>query len=309
METTRAIRYERFGGPEVLTHTSIPTPEPGPEQVRVAVRFAGVNPIDAKIRRGMFAREEQPSQPRGTGMDAAGVVDAVGEEVTGLHVGQAVFGQVATGAAATHALAAAHRLVVKPEWLSFEQAAALPVPLTTAVRVLDELAVGAGETLLVHAAAGAVGIVTAQLARAHGATVVGTASPGNHDFLRELGVIPVSYGDGWEERVRSVLSDSGGVDAVLDASGRGVVAGSVTLTGDPHRVVSIADDAAPEYGARFSSSGGPSLAEAVDRCAPLLRDGRVWLPIAATFPLAETADAYARSEAGHVRGKLLIHAG
>ena len=301
---SEAMRYERFGGPEVLTYTTEPIPEPEAEQVRVAVYYAGVNPVDGKFRSGAFAKADQPSRPRGTGLDAAGIVDAVGEQVHALQVGQPVFGQVATGAAATHALTTPERLVPKPAWLSFDQAAALPVPLTTAARVLDELEVGAGQTLLVHAAAGAVGILTAQLAMARSATVVGTASTVNHDFLRELGVVPVSYGEGWVERVRTAVPQ--GVDVVLDASGRGVVAGSVELTGNAANVVSIADDRAPEHGARFSSSGGPTLAEVMDRVAPLLEQGRVRLPIAAIFPLAEAVRAYEQSEAGHVRGKLLL---
>ncbi len=300
----QAIRYSSYGGPEMLTLDDIAMPEPGPGKVRVAVRAAGVNGIDSKIRRGMFADDSTPSEPKRVGVDVAGVVDAVGPDVDGWSPGEHVFGQVGSGALGTHVLAGTAKLVGKPDWLSFEQAAALPVPTETAHRTLGLLGVGAGETLLIHAVGGGVGLVTAQLARDRGADVVGTASAPRHDVLREFGVTPVTYGDGWVERVRAAAG--GGVDAVLDASGRGVLAGSVELTGTADRVLTIADGNADEYGVRFSSGGGAPLADVFADVLPLVKRGEVRLPLAETFPLAQAADAYRRSEAGHVFGKLVI---
>lgn len=306
---SQAIRYACYGDPDVLTLDEVPTPDPGPGQVRVAVRAAGVNGIDWKIRRGFMAQghpvDEPLDAPAGTGIEFAGTVDALGPGVQGWRVGQAVFGQVSSGAASTHVPAASENLLAKPRWLSYEQAAALPVAAETAYRTLRQLGVSAGQTLLVHAVAGGVGLVAAQLARAWGAEVVGTASPVHHDFLRGLGVRPVTYGDGLAERVRAAAPR--GVDAVLDASGRDVLALSVELTGSAEKVITIADGRAAEYGVRFSTGAdGVPLREVFAEVLPLLERDALRVPIERTFPLERTADAQRLSEEGHLRGKIVI---
>ncbi|MGN9841766.1 NADP-dependent oxidoreductase [Nonomuraea sp. H19] len=261
-------------------------PQPGPGQVRVAVRAAGVNPLDWKIR-----RSAEPDGPQGTGMELAGTIDALGPGVGGWRLGQPVFGQVATGAMATHAIADATRLRPKPDSLSYEEAAALPVALETAGRTLRELGLEKGHTLLIHAVAGAVGLAAAQLAIERGAEVIGTAGERHHDRLRALGIHPVAYGEGLEERLTQPI------DRVLDASGRGELELSVKLTGDPAKVISIADPAgAARLGVRFSSGGGP---------IPPAGDVRV--PVAEVFPLERLADAHRRSEDGHYLGKLVVN--
>lgn len=308
-----AVRYSRYGGPEVLTLEQEEAPEPGPEQVRVAVRAVGVNPADWKIRSGAFSADasQPPQRPQGTGLDLAGTVEATGAGATGWNVGQAVFGKAQGGAAATHALAPADALVAKPDWLSFELAAALPIPAETAYRTLGLLGVGAEKamTVLVHAVAGGVGLVAAQLARARGARVIGTASTRHHDFLRELGVEPLTYGEGLEDRLREAAPK--GVDAVLDASGRGVLAISVELAGTADRVITIADPAAAEHGVRFSGGGEDRapLEEVFAEVLPLIEQGRLHLPIERTFPLEQTAQAQRFSEEGHLRGKIVLTVG
>lgn len=301
---SQAIRFSRYGGPEVLTLEEVPTPVPGPGQVRIAVRSTGVNGIDWKIRRGFFSQGEPPKEPAGTGIDVAGIVDALGPGVRDRSVGQAVFGTASSGAAATHALATAADLVAKPDWLSFDQAAALPVVTETAYRTLRELGVRAGMTVLIHAVAGGVGLVAAQLARSWGAEVIGTAGPRNHAFLREIGVRPVVYGEGLEERVRALAPR--GVDAVLDASGRGVIPVSIALAGSPDRVLTIADMDAAEFGVRFSGSGDVPLPEVFAEVLPLLSRGELRMPIERTFPLERTADAQRLSEDGHLLGKVVV---
>ncbi|MEV4072899.1 zinc-binding dehydrogenase [Nonomuraea fuscirosea] len=335
--TAQAVRYREHGGPEVLELEEVPMPRPGPGQVRVAVRAAGVNPIDRKIRAGFPGATIDG--PQGTGIELAGTVDALGPGVTGWRLGDAVFGQVASGALATHAIAEADRLVGKPAELSYAEAAALPVAVGTAVRTLRELGVGPGLTLLIHAVAGGVGLAAAQLARALGARVIGTASERHHEVLRGLGVHPVTYGDGLEERL------PGRVDRVLDASGRGVLKLSVELTGDPAKVITIADMAgAGEFGVRFSSGRGASAEDDVRALRDPLtaaggdRDGAegrqaaargaadpgraargdragaedpkvvVRVPVAEVFPLERAAEAHRRSEDGHFLGKLIINA-
>ncbi|WP_329084776.1 NADP-dependent oxidoreductase [Streptosporangium sp. NBC_01469] len=343
---SQAIRYARYGGPEVLTLDDVPIPDPGPGQVRVAVRAAGVNGIDWKLRYGFMDRGQLSAGPAGVGVEFAGTVDAVGAGAGigsgtgvgasagttagtsggttagtgggsaagtgagdgGWSVGQAVFGKVVSGAAATHVTVDARDLLAMPAWLSFEQAAALPVAVETAWRTLRQLDVKEGHTLLVHAVAGGVGLVAAQLARARGVRVVGTASPARHDFLRELGVRPVEYGDGGDGlagRVRAAAPE--GVDAVLDASGRDVLAMSVELAGGPDRVVTIADGRAAEYGVRFSTGAdGVSPAEVFAEVLPLLERGALRVPIERTFPLGRTADAHRLSEEGHRLGKIVV---
>ncbi|MUL40589.1 NADP-dependent oxidoreductase [Streptomonospora sp. PA3] len=301
----QAIRYARYGGPEVLALQEVADPEPGPGQVRVAVRAVGVNPVDWKIRSGAFASEPL-TEPAGTGLDLAGTVEALGPGTTRWSPGQHVFGRAEGGAAATRALADADQLLEKPDWLGFEQAAALPVAAETAYRTLGVLGVGAGDRLLVHAAAGGVGLVAAQLARGRGAAVIGTAGPANHGFLRELGVEPVAYGEGLRERLRAAAPD--GVDAVLDASGRGVLGISVELAGSAQRVVTIADPDAAEHGVYFSGGAADraALEEVFAEVLPLMRQGRLRLPIERAFPLEQTARAHELSQEGHLRGKIVL---
>ncbi|MCX4676273.1 NADP-dependent oxidoreductase [Streptomyces sp. NBC_01433] len=300
-----AILYEEFGGPDVLHLARVDEVRPGPGQVRVRVRAAGVNPIDYKIRKGWMEPVSPTPLPATPGSEFAGVVEETGEGVTAFAPGDEVLGWSATGAYATHALADAGSLAPKPDGLSWEEAAALPVATETASRVLDELAVAEGDTLLLHGAAGAVGSAAVQLATARGATVIGTASPANHDYLRVLGAVPVAYGDGLVERVRELAPQ--GVDAVFDASGRGELPDSIELRGGTtDRIVTIADADAQKLGVRFSAGGtGPSAAR-LTRNARLAALGELRVPVARTFPLADARAAHELSEAGHVRGKLVL---
>ncbi|MFI6595174.1 NADP-dependent oxidoreductase [Nonomuraea sp. NPDC050536] len=301
MLTSRAARYATYGGPEVLHVDELPIPQPGPGQVRLAVQAAGINAIDWKFRQGMTGRPLEA--PAGTGMEVAGTIDALGPGVRGLRVGQAVFGRVPAGAVADFVLADPADLLARPDWLAPEQAAALPVAAETAYRVLDQLGLRSGQTLLIHAVAGGVGLAAAQLAIARGARVIGTASQRHHDFLRALGVDPVVYGDGLEERI------TGPVDLVLDASGRDVLGLSVRLTGDPDKVITIADGrTAAQHGVRFSTGtqGGAALGEVFAEVLPLAERGALRIPVAATFPLERIADAHRMSEDGHFLGKIVV---
>lgn len=283
----RAARYTDG----VLSVDEVEVPEPGPGQVRVRTRAAGVNAVDWKLGKGLMG----PRPPQsGTGLEFSGVVETPGP---GFEVGQEVFGRGSTG---THVIADVADLVVKPESLTFEQAAALPVVLETALRTLRHVRLERGQTLLVHGAAGGVGQAVAQIALAWGATVVGTASPANHTFLRERGVHPVAYGEGLAARVREAAPQ--GVDAVIDTAGSGVLGLSVELTGDPAKVVTIADFArAGEHGVHFST-GGLSWPEAWAELSPIVQAPE----IAAVFPLQRIQEAHALSETGHARGKIVI---
>ncbi|MFJ9691170.1 NADP-dependent oxidoreductase [Kitasatospora sp. NPDC101183] len=304
---TKAIAFHEYGTADVLLPVDLDVPAPGPGQVRVEVRAVGVNPLDHKVRNGEMDGIFPITFPAVPGYELAGVVAEVGEGVTEFAPGDEVFGALMGGGYAEHALVEAALLARKPATLDWAQAAGIPVAAETAERVLDILGVREGETLLVHGASGGVGTLLLQFARARGITVVGTASEANHDYLRELGAIPVTYGEGLAERVRAA-APGGRVDRALDASGRdGEVALSVELTGDAQRVVSIADFGAANHGVHFSGiEDGPRHRQAYAAVLALHDAGELRLPLHQVLPLAEAAEAQRISEQGHLRGKIVL---
>lgn len=296
----RAARYSSFGGPEVLEIADVPEPHPGPGEIRIAVRAAGINPIDWKTRRGLMGGD----LPKGTGMEAAGVVDELGEGVSGVAVGDEVFGPAGGTGAAQHAVLSNWAAI--PAGLDFAGAAALPVAVETAVRGLDLLEVGEGDTVLIDGAGGGVGTAAVQIAANRGARVIGTASEPNHDYLRSLGAEPVTYGEGLESRVRGLAPD--GVTAAFDVAGGGQLSALIALAGGSGHVLAIADyTGAAEHGVPFS--GGPGTAQKLDAIREIGSDieaGRFSLAVSRTFPLDAIAEAHRASEGGHVRGKLVL---
>jgi NADPH:quinone reductase-like Zn-dependent oxidoreductase len=295
----RAAVYTEAGKPaDVLSVTEVEEPHAGPGRIRIAVRAAGVNPIDWKVVSGMM---RPPSGPTVPGVDAAGLVDEVGEGVTGVQVGDAVFGHATGGSAAEYAVltAWAH----KPEGTSFEVAGGLPVAGETAVRVLDLLGLQPGQTVVVDGASGGVGSATVQVAVARGLTVIGTAGEANQEFVRSLGAVPTLHGPGLADRVRALAPD--GVDGGVDTAGKGSVRDLIALTGDPAKVVTIADFAAGELGVQVTG-GDAHQAPRLAQVADLLAAGRLQMPIAGTYPLDRIGEAYAESQGGHVRGKLVL---
>jgi NADPH:quinone reductase-like Zn-dependent oxidoreductase len=299
----KAVSFERFGGPEVLEIVDRPDPHPGPGQVRIAVRAAGVNASDWKKREGLM----DPDLPQTLGYEAAGIVDELGDGVTGVALGDRVFGLSPDGAAQAE-LAVLSWSAPIPASLDFAAAAALPAAVETATRALDQLGVQSGSRLLVNGASGSVGSAAVQLAVARGARVIGTASPANHDYLRSLGAEPVAYGEGLTERVRALASS--GVDLALDVAGSGVLPELIELAGGPEHVLTVADFAgAQKYGVRFSRGDSGRALHALDDIGALIEAGRFSLPVGQTFPLAEVAEAQRVSEHGHVRGKLVLLVG
>lgn len=301
----KALQYAEYGGPEALRFAEQPLVQPDRGQVRIAVRAAGVNPRDARLRSGRFASEPL-LQPAGVGMEFSGTVDALGAGVTTWRIGQAVFGRsAARNAIATYTIADADQIVPKPDWLSHAEAAALPIAVETAYRGLLKLGVAAGKTLLVHAAAGGVGLVATQLARNLGMTVVGTVSSANREAYAKLGAIPVDYAaEGLEERIRAAAPR---IDYVFDAYGQGLLGLSLALTGDPARVITIADPKASEYGVHISGMLEMFPVPVVMASAlPLVEAGRLALPVEAEYPIDAASEAFARLETGHRRGKIVL---
>jgi NADPH:quinone reductase-like Zn-dependent oxidoreductase len=307
-DVARAVVFDRYGEPDVLSVADVPVPAPGPGEVRLAVRVAGVNPVDAKIRRGELAEGGGPF-PRRLGIDVAGVVEAAGEGA-GLPVGAEVLGRAVDGGYAEVVICRVGDLVARPPGLAWDVAGSLAVTAETAYRTLQLLGLdhaGApGRTLLVHGASGGVGVLATQLAVARGARVVGTAGGPHQDLVRGLGAVPVPYGPGWVGRVRAAAPD--GIDAVLDCAGAGVLPESVELAGDPAAVVTISDPAAARVGVRYAR-GMVSRVPLPEVCAdllPLLLAGTIRVPIAARFPLERAADAHRLSERGHPGGRIVL---
>jgi len=296
----RAVQITAYGGPEVLAIAEVPEPRAGANEVRVVVRAASVNQIDSKLRSGRLASGKPIPGPTGLGFDAAGVVVEVGEGVTGVVVGDEVFG---LGPATYAEYAILRDWAAKPASVDWATAAGAGVAGETAVRGLNLLGVTSGTTVLIDGASGGVGAVAVQVALARGATVVGTASDRNHGYLSALGAVPVTYGPGLVERVRAAAP--GGVDAVFDVAGKTPVEDLVALVPQPSQVVSIANFGAASTGIRVTSSGGDSAAASLREVAQLLADRRLVLETT-RYRLDEVATAHTESETGHVRGKLVL---
>jgi NADPH:quinone reductase-like Zn-dependent oxidoreductase len=299
----KAVRFDRFGGPEVLELVDVPDPHPGPGEVRIAVRAAGVNASDWKKRQGLM----DPDLPQTLGYEAAGVVDELGDGVTDVSVGDRVFGFCTDGAAQAELAVLSHYAPVPPS-LDFVDVAALPAAVETAARALDQLGVADGTTVLVNGASGNVGSAAAQLAVARGARVIGTASPRNHDLLRSYGAVPVAYGDGMADRVRALAP--GGVDRALDVAGSGVLPDLIDLAGGAEHVVTVADFlGAREHGVRFSRGDEGRALYVLGQLGDLVEAGQLRLPEVRTFPLDGVADAHRAGEVGIGHGKIVLTVG
>jgi NADPH:quinone reductase-like Zn-dependent oxidoreductase len=299
----KAIRFSRFGGPEVLEIVDLPEPHAGPGQIRIAVRAAGIGVSDGKKRRGLMDAQ----LPQTLGYEAAGVVDELGDGVGGVALGDRVFGFSPDGAAQAERAVLSHYAKI-PGSLGFAAAAALPAALETAARALDQLGLAPGQTLLIHGASGSVGSAAVQLAAGRGARVIGTAGPSNQEYLRSLHAEAVTYGEGLLERVRSVAP--GGVDLALDVAGSGVLPDLIALTGDPARVLTVADFmGAKTHGVRFSNGDAGRALYVLDEIGTSIASGRFSLPRVRTFAFDEVAEAHRVSEAGQMRGKAVLLVG
>lgn len=299
----KAVAFSAYGGPEVLQLVEAELSQAGVGQVRVRIKAAGVQPFDCAVRSGWNPPGMTVRFPQTIGNEFAGVVDQVGEGVTGFSVGSEVFGWSLLACYAEYVVVSADQIVTKPREMPWEVAGVMSASGQTAHTALQALGVGQGDTVLIHAAAGGVGTFAVQLARAWGATVIGTASAGNHEYLRSLGAIPVSYGDGLVERMRTLAPE--GVDAALDAAGRDALYASVALVNDKDRIGTLVDfELAEQLGVRLirSQRSVARLAELV----ALYTQGKLHIHIRKTFPLHQASDAHREVEAGHGRGKVVL---
>ncbi len=306
----KAMALTEYGDPEVLTATEVEDPTPSPDTVVVDVKGAGINPVDFKIVAGYLQGAFPHYLPLVPGWDVAGVVSAVGPAVQEYAVGDDVIGYVrhdhlaANGAYAEKVSAHPRHLAPKPSSVDMATASALPLAGLTALQSLRLAGVGKDDTVLVHAASGGVGSFAVQLAVNLGATVIGTASESNHDYLRGLGATPVSYGEGLVDRVRQIAPD--GITASVDYVGTAeAIQASAELIADPSRSISNVDGAAiTEAGGRYCFVRPQP--EDLAHLAALVDQGVLHVEVQQTFPLAEAATALRTSMDGHVRGKLVL---
>ena len=302
----KAVRFDKYGGLDVLEVREVDDPLAGPEQVLVAIKAAGLNPGEVAIREGYLDARFPATFPSGEGTDLAGVVQAVGEGVGAFAAGNEVLGW--TEERASHAqlvVVPADQLTAKPTAVPWEVAGSLFVVAFAADASVQAVAPQAGETVVVSAAAGGVGSVAVQLARATGATVIGLAGEHNHDWLRNHDVVPVTYGDGQAERIRE--ASGGTVDAFIDTFGGGYVDLAIELGVSPDRINTIADfEAVERLGVHGQGTHAIATAERLAELAGMVADGSLEIPIARTFPLEQVRDAYRELEQRHTHGKIVL---
>ncbi|MCW2953596.1 MAG: Alcohol dehydrogenase GroES domain protein [Conexibacter sp.] len=302
----KAVRFDEYGGDEVLEVREVDPPAAGPGQVLVRVRAAAINPGEIAIREGAMAQLYPATFPSGEGSDLAGVVEALGDGTTGFAVGDAVLGW--TDERASHAelvAVPAEQLTAKPARVSWEAAGSLFVAPLAAYAAVQAAAPTTGEVVVVSGAAGGVGSVAVQLARRTGATAIGLASEANHDWLRSRDVVPVTYGEGQADRIRAAAG--GPVHAFVDTFGDGYADLAIELGVAPERVSTVIDFGAVER-LGIQAAGGSQVASAklLAEIADLVADGSLELPIARTYPLTQVRDAYRELAKRHTHGKIVL---
>ncbi|MFD5595957.1 NADP-dependent oxidoreductase [Streptomyces griseorubiginosus] len=302
----KAVRFHEYGGVDVLRVEEVERPSPGAGQVLVEVRAAGIQPGEVMIREGARHDRWPATFPSGQGSDLAGVVVETGPHVRGFAVGDEVLGFTHQRAShAEYVVVDDVNLVARPAGLPWEVAGSLYVAGTTAYATVFAVDPAPGDTVVVSGAAGGVGSLAVQLARRRGATVIGLASPRNHDWLKERGIVPVAYGEGVAERVREAAG--GPVDAFIDTHGEGYVRLAVELGVQPSRINTIRDwRTAAEVGARTYGEGSAACAVVVGELARLAARGELTVPVARVYPLEKVQDAYRDLERGHTHGKIAL---
>ncbi len=303
---SRAVRFDEYGGIDVLKVVDVEPPVPGPGELLVRVKATSINPGEAKIRDGALAELWPSTFPSGEGSDVAGVVEQVGDGVDSFKTGDEVIGFTDNRAAhAELVVIEAGNATAKPPNVSWEAAGSLHVAGATAWAALRAVDPKPGDTVVVSGGAGGVGSLTVQLAAIAGAKVIGLASEHNHEWLSEHGVTPITYGDGVADRIRE--ASGGPVDAFVDTIGGGYVQLALELGVAPERIDTIADfEAGPKYGVKMDGNAVGASAEVLAELAALIDQGRLEVPIAAVYPLEQVREAFAELANNHTRGKIVL---
>ena len=301
----KAVRFDQYGELDVLKVIEVPTPEPGPGQVLVQVKAAGINPGEAKIRTGLVHAKFPATFPSGAGSDLAGTVAAMGRGVVGFADGQEVIGYTDNRAShAEYVLVEAANLTPKPAAVPWDVAGALYVAGATAYAAVRALSLARGETLVVAGATGGVGSIAVQLARLAGVNVIGIAGPAHQDWLEHRGVTGIVYGDGVADRIRQAADR---IDALIDAVGGDYVRIALDLGVEPARIDTIVNFAAVAMlGVQAQGNAAGASAAVLADLAGLIAADRLEVPIAASFPLSQVTDAYRMLERGGILGKIVL---
>jgi NADPH:quinone reductase-like Zn-dependent oxidoreductase len=302
----RAVRFDQYGGIDVLQVVEVPRPVPGPGEVLVRVKAAGINPGEASIRKGLFAERWPSTFPSGQGSDLAGVVEEIGPELVNVAVGDEVIGFVNNRSSqAELVVVESGNLIPRPRNVSWEQAGSLFVAGTTAFAAVRAVGLKTGDTVVVSGAAGGVGSIAVQLAKKAGAKVIGLSGNANHKWLADHGIIPIAYGEGVEDRIRS--ASGGKVDAFIDTFGGGYVELALKLGVAANRIDTIIDfAAAAKYGVKAEGNHEAANATVLAELAGLIAGGRLEIPIAKVYPLADVQEAYRDLEQRHTHGKIVL---
>lgn len=303
----KAVRFGEYGGIDVLRVEDVPVPVPAADQVLVRVKAAGINPGEAKIREGFLDSMWPATFPSGQGTDLAGVVEGLGGGVNGVSVGDEVIGYVDTRSSqAQYAVVAAANVTLKPASVPWEVAGSVPVAGFTAWATVRAVGARSGDTVVVSGAAGGVGSLAVQLAKRTGAAVVGLASPANHGWLRDHGVVPVAYGDGVADRIRAAAPHA--PSAFIDTYGGDYVELALNELGIPAERVNtiVRFDAVEKYGVKAEGNAVGASAAVLAELTGLIAAGELEIPIAATYPLAQVREAFTQLERGHLRGKIVL---
>jgi NADPH:quinone reductase-like Zn-dependent oxidoreductase len=302
----RAVRFDRYGGIDVLDVVDVPAPVPGAGELLVRVKDAGINPGEAKIREGLLHERWPATFPSGQGSDLAGIIEQVGDGVNGWAVGDEVIGFTDNRASQAELVVVdAENVTARPAGVPWPVAGSLFVAGTTAYAAVRAVSAGSGDTVVVAGAAGGVGSITVQLAILAGATVIGLASERNHRWLRDLGVIPVTYGDGVEQRIPDAAG--GALDAFIDLAGGDYVQVALELGVKPDRIDTIVDfGAGQKYGVKTEGTAAAANAGVLAELAKLIDEGRLDVPIARVYPLDQVREAFRELEQGHTHGKIVL---
>ncbi len=302
----RAVKFDQFGGVDVLDIIEVDRPAPGIGQALVRVRAAGINIGESSIREGKLEKIFPTTFPSGEGSDLAGIVDEIGEGVGKVSVGDEVIGfSNNRDSHADYVLVDADQLIPRPAEVPWEQAGALFVVGSTAYAAVAAVGLKSGDTVVVSGAAGGVGSVTVQLAKNAGAKVIGLSGEANHKWLSDHGIVPVTYGEGMEDRIRQ--ASDGKVDAFIDTQGGGYVELAIKLGISPDRIDTIIDfEAAEKYGVKTDGSEEGAKAEVLSALAEQIATGRLEIPIAKVYQLDKVRDAYSELEQHHTHGKIVL---
>jgi NADPH:quinone reductase-like Zn-dependent oxidoreductase len=302
----RAVRFDHYGGVDVLKVVEVPRPAPAAGQALVRVRAAGINPGEVSIREGRMRERWPATFPSGQGSDLAGIVEELADGVERFALGDEVIGFTDERASQAELVPVpVEHLVPRPANVRWEAAGGLPVAGATAYAAVRAVALTPGETVVVSAAAGGVGSLAVQLARRAGARVIGLASESNHQWLSDHGVIPLSYGDGVADRIRAACAD--GVDAFIDTFGGGYVELALGLGVQPRRIDTIIDfQAAQRHGVKTDASAAGASAQVLAELAGLIAAEELEVPVARVYPLEQVQDAYRELERRHTRGKIVL---